>query len=172
MLVFQRTLLLFAVSGLACASGPPKLVGQPITKPIAVLVRVSDEAAKTDELGGTAGVVEAVSNGLSERGVPNQIFAADDDNPPAPRIEIWVEKWDAGHRGERAGASFVFGVVGQAATAGGYAVVCRIYRSGETKPAFTRRYSGIILGTSETASADRGESVGEAILRDSLRARR
>jgi hypothetical protein len=94
-----------------------------------------------------AALVEKVVEGLTERGVDNQLFAADDDHPPAPRIELWVEKWDIGDRGSRAGAGFAFGVLGQAATAGGYSVVCRIYRDGDEAPAFVRRYSGAILGT-------------------------
>jgi hypothetical protein len=112
----------------ACASEPPMLRGQPIRKPVAILVRISDEAARTDQLAGTATLVETVSTGLSNRGVQNQIFAADDDNPPPPRIELWIEKWDAGAPGERATASLVAGLIGELATIGKYAVVCRIYR--------------------------------------------
>jgi hypothetical protein len=96
-------LAVVAVAASACASGPPKLLGQPIKRPIAVLVRVSDEAAKVDDLGATAALVETLTEGLAERGVKSDVFARDDDNPPTPRIEIWVEKWDPGDEARRAG---------------------------------------------------------------------
>jgi hypothetical protein len=159
---------LVASAMLACASGPPRLAGQPIRKPLAVLVRVSADAAKTDELGGTAGIVDAVERGLAERGVRYQLFAADDDRPPAPRIEIWVQKWDAGDRGERLGVGVAFGLVGLLA-AGGYVVVLRVYRDGEAIPAVEETYRGSILGTDEDASISKGESVGEDILDDAFR---
>jgi hypothetical protein len=172
-----------ALVALSCASRQaPALVGQPIQKPVAVLVRVSDEVVQTDDFGGTASLVETIERGLAERGVESEIFAADDDNPPAPRIEIWVERWDAGDRGERAAmrlgtgtATAVAtgiaggGIVGSLATAGGYVVLCRIYREGETQPAYVHRYSGMIVGTEAEASADEGEDVGESIVTDALR---
>ena len=172
---------LLAIAALSCAARQaPALIGQPIRKPVALLVRVSDEAVKTDELGGTATLVETITSGLAERGVQTEIFAADDDHPPAPRIEVWVEKWDVGNRGQRAATR----VTGDAATvataglpggtlvawamAGRYDVVCRIYRDGETQPAFVERYRGRIAGTDAEASVDKGESVGEAIVADAL----
>ncbi len=174
---------MLALAAFACASRQaPALVGQPIKKPVAVLVRVSDEVAQTDDFGGTASLVETIERGLAERGVKTEIFAADDDNPPAPRIEIWVERWDDGSRGERATTALAAettgvavagiaggGVIGSLATAGGYAVLCRIYREGETQPAYVHRYSGRIVGTEADVSADEGEDVGEAIVADALR---
>jgi hypothetical protein len=89
--------------------------------------------------------------------------------PPAPRIEIWVQRWDAGDRGERTGAGIAFGVLGQLAAAGGYVVVLRVYRDGETTPAVEQTYQGSILGTDEDASISEGESVGGSILKDVFR---
>jgi hypothetical protein len=161
--------VLVAWAMVACASGPPKLAGQPIRRPIAVLVRVSAEAARTDELGGTAGIVDAVERGLAERGVRYQLFTADDDHPPAPRIEIWVQRWDAGDRGERTGVGIAFGVLGQLAAAGDYVVVLRVYRDGEARAAVQQTYQGSILGTDEDASLSKGESVGGVILDEVFR---
>ncbi|HEY6559089.1 MAG TPA: hypothetical protein VI072_17515 [Polyangiaceae bacterium] len=174
---------LLALAAFSCASRQaPTLVGQPIKKPVAVLVRVSDEVAQTDDFGGTASLVETIERGLAERGVESEIFAADDDNPPAPRIEIWVERWDAGDRGERAAmrlgtttatavASHIAGggIIATVSTAGAYIVHCRIYREGETQPAYVHRYSGRIVGTEAEASADEGEDVGESIVADAFR---
>jgi hypothetical protein len=159
-----RSALVFALAVSGCASGPPKLAGQPLKKPLSVLVRVSAEAARTDDFGGTAGIVEKVEQGLDERGIVHQLYAADDDHPPAPRIEIWVQKWDAGDRGTRTGAGIAFGLIGQAIAAGGYFVVLRVYREGDVAPALERQFSGPILGTDEDASTSKGESVGSYVL--------
>jgi hypothetical protein len=160
---------MLAAAALACASGPPLLLGQPITKEVSVFVHVSKEAAHTDELGGIAGLVEKVTDGLSQRGVKHQLFAADDEHPHAPMIEIWVLKWDQGDRESRAEAGAAFGLIGQGLTAGGYEVVSRVYRDGDTKPSCEYRYKGSIFGNDEAASSSQGESVGSSILSDALR---
>jgi hypothetical protein len=146
-----------------------------------VLVRVSDAAADSDDFGGTAAIVETITDGLVERGVANEIFAADDDNPPAPRIEVWVEHWDAGNRGKRAVTSLAAdtagihalgvaggGLVGALAMSGGYLVVSKIYPEGGSQP-YVCRYSGKIMSREAEASTDKGESVGTAILEDAFR---
>jgi hypothetical protein len=164
-----------ALTAVSCASRESvALVGQPVRKPVAVLVRVSDEAAAADELGGTAALVEAVTQQLAERGVRSEIFAADADNPPPPRIEIWVEHWNARSVATRTGtllatsavaaASVAAGGVGLIAMAplGEYSVWSRVYREGEIAPALVRHYSGAIGTISGDASASEGEAVGAA----------
>jgi len=168
-----RWLAPLAVVVAACASTPPLLLGRPVTKPVAVLLRVSDDAANTDELGGTLGITEAVTGGLTERGVANQLYAADDDHPLTPRIEIWVLRWDPGERGVRAGLGGISLLVtpvalGTPLADGDYTVVCRVYREGEAQPALNRRYSGVIAGTDEDSSNSLGESVGRRILADAF----
>jgi hypothetical protein len=160
---------LLAMTLLGCATRPPMLRGQSIKKPIAVLLRVSEEVGETDDLGGTATLVDAVAGGLTDRGLQYQLFTAKDDNPPTPRIEIWVEKWDTGDRAKRAGATFMFGVVGQVATAGGYSVVCKIFRDGEVEPASVFGYSGSIMDTDESASTSNGSAVGNSIVGDAFK---
>jgi hypothetical protein len=167
------TLLLvqIALVGAACASSPPLLLGQPIKKEVAILVHVSKAVAHTDELGGTAAMVEALSEGLSERGVRNQVYAADDDHPGTPRIEIVVEKFDPGDaESRRVGAAF--GVIGSAAAmagdGSGYDVVVRFYRDGDAQPSCQRRFKGGIGGTDVSASSDAGDSVGSSILSQAL----
>jgi hypothetical protein len=55
--------MLLALTALSCSSRESvALVGQPVRKPVAVLVHVSDEAAATDDGGGTATLVEAVTH--------------------------------------------------------------------------------------------------------------
>lgn len=162
-----------ALLGAACASGPPLLLGQPIKKEVAILVHVSKAAAHTDELGGTAAMVEALSNGLSERGVRNQVYAADDDHPGTPRIEIMVETFDLGDvEGRRVGGAF--GVIGTAVAmaegGGGYEVVVKFYRDGDEQPACQRKFTGEISATDMSAAADAGDSVGSSILSQALSA--
>jgi hypothetical protein len=152
----------------ACASGPPKLVGRPIRSEVAILVKVSDEAARSDDMGAIASMVETLSSQLTEAGIRNQVYAADDDHPPAPRIEILVEKWAAPSRDSR-GVGYVFGLAGQLATAGEYSVVCKIYtQDNDQRPALVRTYTGFVIGIDEGASASQGESVGNSIRRAAL----
>jgi hypothetical protein len=165
---FKRSVMLLALGGLACASGPPKLVGRPIRSEVAIFVKVSDEAARSDDMGAIASMVETLSTQLTEAGVRNQVYAAADDDPPAPRIDILVEKWAAPARDSR-GIGYVFGIAGQLATAGEYSVVCKIYTQDKGQPpALVRRYAGPVIGIDEGASASQGESVGSSIRRAAL----
>ena len=107
-------------------------------------------------------MVETLSSELAERGVQTQVFAADDDRPPAPRIEIWVERWKAMDPDKR-GVGYLFGIAGQLATAGEYSVVCKAFRRGDTAPAWIQRYQGSIIGIDEAASSSQGEAVGSRI---------
>lgn len=161
--------MLVLVAGPGCASGPPALAGQPIRKPIAVLVRVSAEAAKTDELGGTAGIVDAVERELASRGIRHQVFAG--TTIALPRRESRSGCRD-GMLGT--GAS-VWERASSLALPGTWPLLeatswcCGVYRNGEVTPALERSYAGSILGTDEDASLSEGESVGESIVDDALR---
>lgn len=79
----------------ACGSST-KLLGHPVRRPIAIVVRISDEVAKNDDGGAVASLVDAMLDGLHERGLDGQVYAAPDEHPPAPRIEVRVESVDTG----------------------------------------------------------------------------
>lgn len=155
---------------LSCASGPPKFFGQPVNRPISVFVHVSKEAGETDELGGTAAIVDTLVEGLEERGFRTQLFTREDDKAPAPRIEVWVEQWDDGSRSGRGageGLSYlapIGGAVVSALNRGGYVVVFRAYREDEETPALQERQTGSVGGSSPEASADTGRSLAREIL--------
>lgn len=148
-------------------------MGQPVRRPIAVVVRVSDQAAKTDDMGGTAALVETLTAGLEERGLRTQLFMREDDNPPGPRIEVNIEKWDPGDLQRRTGAALAtavtpFGGFAAIGAAGAYSVLCTIVREGESRPALQRRYSSQMFGVTGSSSTNNGEMVANSILGDAF----
>jgi hypothetical protein len=164
-----RVLYAVALSLWACApTQPPKLMGQRITKPVALVVHVSKEAGAQNDLGGTAAMIETLAERLKKEGVESRIFAGPDDHPPPPRIEIQVEAWDVGDRGDRAAAGFWLGPIAGVAGSGKYSVVFSVFREGDQQPVHTERYTGFISGTDETVSTSKGESLGSSIAEVSL----
>lgn len=156
----------------ACASGPRLIMGQPIKKEVAVLVRVSKEAVHADKFGGIASIVEVVTEGLTKRGIPNQLYAADDDHPGTPRIEIWVTKWGEGDADLREAGQVTGGIVGamvQSAGAGEFEVVSKIYREGDAEPVCVHKHSGSVDPDDAGATVGVGDSVGSSILSEALR---
>jgi hypothetical protein len=159
---------------LCCASGPPKFFGQPVNKPISIFVHVSKEAGETDELGGTAAIVDTLVEGFEERGFRTQLYTREDDKAPPPRIEVWVEQWDDGSRSGRGageGLSYlapIGGAIVSALNRGGYVVVFRAYRENEEEPAFQERQEGSVGGSSPEASADTGRSLARELLSKTL----
>jgi hypothetical protein len=158
----HRLVLYLAIAISACAPPSSLLRGQAVKKPINVMLHLSPEVAKTDGATGGDAIVNAVTDGLDERSLQYEYYNR--TVPPPPSIQIWVEQWDAGNVGDRAAAGFMLGVVGDLATAGNYVVLCKVYRDGDTKPAFERRYEGVITGRTESASTDTGVSVGKNIV--------
>jgi hypothetical protein len=173
-------LLLFA-QGLcvsACVVGPrepPKLLGQVVSKPVALWLRVSSKASDQNDLGGTLTLIETLTEKLKAKGVESRLFTSESDHPHPPRIEILVEEWEVGDRSARAfapvfvpirisadekGSSVNVGLYGN------YCVVVEVMREGDWDPAFVKRYEGTIYGSSETTSANLGESIAGSILRD------
>lgn len=148
----------------ACGSIQNKLVGQPVKKPVALLVRVSPEAAESDDPGAVASLVETLASGLEERGMQVEVFAADDDSPPAPRIEVYVREVDTGSLAARsAGAMLTSGLVWGLGT-GDIVVDCKVFHPGKKKPALEERFKQRIGGVSQSAAGDAGASLGEDIL--------
>jgi hypothetical protein len=174
MILRPRFLLVwFAVAAFvgACASGPRLIMGQPIKKDVSVLVHVSKDT-HGDQFGGIESIVETVTDGLTKRGIPNQLYAADDDHPGTPRIEIWVTKWGEGDAALRDTGRVVGGMVGAALSAGGagqYEVVTKIYREGDVNPACEKTHSGSVDPDDAQAVVNTGELIGSSILQDALR---
>lgn len=164
------------LAAFSCVHRPSNLLlGQPVQKPVSVFLHVSKEAGETDELGGTAAVVEAVTKGLEERGIQSRLYTSDHDHPPTPRIEVWVEKWDPGNRGARSGASAagvlvspIAGAILHAGLSGNFMVASRLFRDGDTEPSAVLGYAGSISSSSDTASIDKGTSVGSTIVDDAF----
>jgi hypothetical protein len=179
--VYLGSALLLALAT-SCASQPaPRLLGQPVKEEVAVLVRISDAAVETDVSGGTAGLVDGVTRSLDERGVQNRVFAAKDEHPPAPRIELWVEQWNAGDGTDQVVAPVATEASGQAvaglgglslvgviATAGEYSVVCRVYAKDGDPPARVRRYTGMAFDRTPEDSPEQGERLGRRIVADAF----
>jgi len=157
----------------ACASAQPLLLGQPIKKEVAVVVHISAEASHGDQFGGIGSMVEVVTDGLTKRGIANQIFAADDDHPGTPRIEILVTHWSEASADLREAGRIVGGVVGaglQLSSAGTYEVIVKIYRDGDDQPTCVARHFGSVSSDDPESNASTGEHIGNQILSDSLRA--
>ena len=168
-----RAAFLLAVLLVGCASGPPLLMGQPIKKELAVVVRVSKEAVHGDKFGGIAAMADVVTEGLTKRGVANQLYAADDDHPRAPRIEIWVMRWSETNSDLKEAGGIVGGLIGaglQAGASGEYEVDVKIYREGDAQPACIRKHTGVVDTDDAASDESAGESIGGRILSDALRA--
>ena len=174
--------LVVALVTSSCASQPAlKLLGQPVKKEVAVLVRPSDAAVESDVSGGMAGLVDGVTGELDERGMQSRVFAAKDEHPPAPRIELWIEQWDADDRTDQAVAPVATEAAGQAvagvpglglagalATAGEYSVVCRVYAKDGDPPVRAHRYTGMAFDTTPEDSPRQGERLGRRIVADAF----
>jgi hypothetical protein len=166
----------------ACGGANQRLLGQPVPahQTVAVLVRTSPEVNEADTAGGVATLVETVTNGLHEHGIESQIYAANDDNPPPPRIELWVEFWHQRSQASRDTGASAAGVGAAMPIAGGAVSVvslamsgpnkiivnCRVFRGRETASAFEKRFQSIGLADDPNGVA---ESVGNSILSAVLR---
>jgi hypothetical protein len=160
----------------ACGSST-KLLGHPVHHPIAIVVRVSDEVANSDDGGAIASMVDAMLEGLRERGLEGQVYAAPDEHPPPPRIDIRVQTADPGSAGRRKGGELttVAGALGRApivglagvaislSGAGSVKIDCWVYEEGKSRPSFHDSYSRVLLGDAD-AAASAGESLGNAIM--------
>ncbi len=145
-------------------------MGQPIKKEVAVLLRVENDTG--DEFGGIAAIAETITGGLTNRGIPNQLYAANDDHPGTPRIEVWVSKWTAGDYSAETTGRVVGGVVGAAieeAAAGEYQVVVKIFREGDAYPVCVRKDSGSVDSSDAQGDVSLGETIGKWVLTVALR---
>lgn len=158
-----------------CTQKPLKFAGGPVKKPIAVVLRVSDQAAAANDMGGIAAIVEAVTERLTDEGLQHQLYLGEGDAPPPPRVDIEVVLWNPGdeelrRQGTAVGLlgplSFVGGVAGgvmSLAGAGSVVVDCQAYAEGSTKPTYQNRFQRSLVSVAVNAQQDVGEFIGNRI---------
>lgn len=160
-----------ALSAGCAATVDKSILGHPMRERMNILVRTSAEVNQADNAGGVGQLVDTIYAGLREHGIDSQIYAAPDEHPHAPRIELHVEYWS-----ERTSASHQFQAAAMAVPAAGVGmlfggsnkivVVCNVFLKDDEPVVFTHRYSSSSLGDEPTGVA---ESVGDAILKDVAR---
>jgi hypothetical protein len=144
---------------------------------IHLVVRTSSEVNRTDEAGGVGTLVDTVLAGLREHGIESDIYAAPDEHPHAPRIELRVMYWS--QRGalsqdfRAAGMGLapipiVGGIVSLGALGSNNAivVVCKVFLVDNAPSAFSERFSSTSFADDATGVA---ETVGEQIVDEVLR---
>jgi hypothetical protein len=178
-----RRSVLAVVALLAVACGSSRLLlGHPVTAPLSILVRVAPDVANNDDGGGIAAMADAMLEALRQRGIVATIYAAPDEHPPPPRIEVWVSGFDAGsssaRRGGQMGAATgaaagvpaigLAGAVVNLAGSGSLKVECLVYEEDNFDASYDHVYEYRILGD-EDAATNAGESLGEQIINDVFR---
>jgi hypothetical protein len=144
---------------------------------INVVVRTSKEVNQTDDAGGVGTLVDTVLAGLREHGIASDIYAAPDEHPHAPRIELhvlyWSQRSGASHDFQAAGLGlapvpFVGGIISLGAFGSNNAivVVCKVYLADHAPSVFTERFSSSSFADDATGVA---ETVGERIVDEVLR---
>jgi hypothetical protein len=144
---------------------------------ISLVVRTSSEVNKTDDAGGVGTLVDTVLAGLREHGIDSDIYAAPDEHPHAPRIELHVRYWS-----QRCSTSQDFRAAGMGLAAvpvvGGMVslgalgsnnsivVVCKVFLADDAPSVFTERFSASSMADDATGVA---ETVGERIVDKVLR---
>jgi len=167
------TALLLSLSH--CASRPIQFAGKPVKKPIAVVLRVSDQAAKANDMGGIAAIVDAVTDRLTEEGLAHRLYLEDGAAPEPPRVDIDVVLWNPGdeelrRQGTAVGLlgplSLVGGGVGLAMTAasvGSVIVDCQGYAEGATKPTYQARFQQHLVSLDVDGQQSAGSRIGARI---------
>ena len=147
------------------------ILGQPMRERMNILVRTSDEVNKADNAGGVGQLVDTIYAGLRAHGIDSQIYAAPDEHPHAPRLELHVQYWSersstshdlqaAGMVVPIAGVGVLFGSSNQ------IVVVCKVFLKDGEHSVFTHRYSSSSLSDDATGVA---ETVADGILDDVVR---
>ena len=164
-----------AMSSYACGAASQKILGQPVKKPVAIVVRISQQVNIADEAGGVAELVEAVENGLKKQGLTSEVYTSSDDHPPPPRIELNVVYWSERSSTSRqlGAAAAIVPLVGLAGALTGpsnrMVVDCAVFLD-ETKRAFWQRFdvrAGLSFGDPDEALA--GSDAGALIVREILK---
>jgi hypothetical protein len=179
--ILKRSLVCALLLLAANCTRDVRFAGQPIKKPVAVVLRVSDQAAQANDMGGIAAIVESVTQRLTEEGVEHQLYLEDDAAPPAPRIDIEVVIWHPGdeelrRQGAVVGLLGPFGMVGLIAGAGGIvmtsvsagtAVVdCQAYAEGATEPTYRARFHHGLDSLAVDGQQSVGDTIGDTIGRE------
>ncbi|HEX7450879.1 MAG TPA: hypothetical protein VF294_01260, partial [Polyangiaceae bacterium] len=173
-----HTALLAAAVCCGCAgTAKQSVLGHPMRQRINVVVRTSTEVNKTDDAGGVGTLVDTVLAGLREHEINSDIYAAPDEHPHAPRIELQVLYWSqrsaASHDFQAAGVGLaavpvVGGIVSLGALGSNNAIVviCRVFLADGAPSVFTERFSASSMSDDATGVA---ETVGEEIVAEVLR---
>ena len=167
-----RSWVLLGALCVGCGAGVQKSVlGQPMRERMNILVRTSDEVNKADNAGGVGQLVDTIYAGLRKHGIESQVYAAPDEHPHAPRIELHVKYWS-----ERTSTSHELQAAGMVVPGASVAalfgsnnsivVVCKVFLKDGESVAFSQRYSSSSLSDDATGVA---ETVGEEILDDVVR---
>jgi hypothetical protein len=155
--------LLLPASGLVvgCAA-QQTILGQPVHRSVAIKLHISDEVNSADHAGGVAELVQAITDGLKDKGMDSDIYTADDDNPPPPRIELNVVYWSETTQLSR-GLSATMGLVGKAIGPNNRMIVdCGVVLDpGERRVFWRRIQAGARLGGGPAAA---GGNAGSQIL--------
>jgi hypothetical protein len=158
-----------------CGASTQRILGQPVRRPVSIVVHISDQVNTSDQAGGVAELVEAIGAGLKEHGMPSQIYTAANEHPSPPRVELDVVYWS-----ERSTTSRQLGAARAVAPGLGIAsamvgpsnrivVDCAVFLD-DGRRAFWRRFDtgpGLRMGDPDEAAA--GDEAGKLILRQLLK---
>ncbi|HEX3851722.1 MAG TPA: hypothetical protein VHW01_12195 [Polyangiaceae bacterium] len=146
------------------------VLGHPMRQRINLVVRTSTEVNKTDDAGGVGTLVDTVLAGLREHGIESDIYAAPDEHPHAPRIELqvlyWSQRSTLSHDLEAAGWVVPIVSLGALGSNNAMVVVCRVFLADGAPSVFKERFSASSIADDPTGVA---ETVGEEIVDEVLR---
>jgi hypothetical protein len=161
---------------LAClgCGASQKIMGQPVHKQVAIVVRISDEVNQADNAGGVAELVETVEKGLKDEGMDSEVYTSAEDHPPPPRIELNVVFWSEPSTASRqlvvAGAlAWPLGIAGAIVGPDDRMIVdCAVTLDASERRLFWRRFDAD-RGFGGQGDASAGHNAGSQILRHIFR---
>jgi hypothetical protein len=147
--------IVFAAFMASCGAGSTKLLGRPVHRPIALVVKVAPEVSPEADESRMRLMAYGMLQRLEERGLTGYVPEKGHAAPP-PRLELTIKRWDE-HDGEgvspRTAGFLVGGEIGTAillAHAGDVQIECSVVREGDAAPA--DRY--LFVGETSEAVAD------------------
>lgn len=163
-------ILAIALGCEGCGAASQKILGQPVHRQVAIMVRISRQVDLADNAGGVAELVETIEKGLKDEGLTSEVYTAADDHPPPPRIELnvlfWSERNSTSSQLRDAGS--LLPLLGIAADMVGpdnrMVVDCDVYLADNGRPSFRQRFVGVgkVFGERDDAAA--GGSAAAQIL--------
>ena len=143
-----------------------KIMGEPVHRPVAILVHISNEVNAADHAGGVAELVQTLQDGLKDEGIESDIYTADDDHPPPPRIELNVLYWQETNQTSRdlVLVGGLLGVVGAFTGPNNRMVVdCGVFLEPRERRVLWQRFD-VGKGLNGAGEASAGRNAGQAIL--------